>query len=1038
MVARPSVALLLALALLTLLLVPTTASAGSLEHAYGFVVDLRLEYPLKLVGIHAISEELALGVATDGRYDYLVVLKIGSPYAPAEAIQVYPVLGKVTHVSTNGWPIERVAVGTSAGEVLVLRPEGGRLNKLLDLVLGADFFVKKVVVMRTPASSYVYAVLVDEVGFSQSCASCSVYLFSERERGLVRMGLSAGNATLSFEGLMVSDVAARQVFGKDYVYYDASYLMVAAIERPRLLRIDVNVTYYDHASQELKPASGVLLWVYAYGPNKSYTFSTNADASGKASVYVERGMTAVISALDLAGRNSTISVDTSLLPEHVDSISVSITMYYAPLTSPAATGTPPYMMARLFVFNASNVPLSMAERGRVRVQQPSGVIVDLQLSYHARGLSVARAEGMAQDVLAYYDPDSRSVVLWRLWEGSPPMAASFVTDYVGYSGALKALVVTPDGRHVICLTEDARVRVYEVKERVSEGYSLIELYRAGSYLMDSRLAGSSQRALYVETPEGVHLLILGYPLRPLLRQGLSLGYSPTEALDADVTNDGNTLLVLLDGNRLQVFRNLSRAYGEVPVKLEDTVAGFLKVAVNARREDFGFLKVEVRTPWGETFLALDENGEATLKNVLPNVSYVVRLVPEVSYISPVEVALTPPGYGNYSLVIVAPYVSYVVRLLLVDPFSGAPVAPVDVYVDGKRVGASVKESSLELSVLHGPHVVSVRPSQGYEHVYEEAELAVAVTEEKVYEVLLTRKTYALSLRVFDELAGTLLGPIEVVVRGEAGTAGRVVRPGDQVIGLVLPYGSYEVEARPLGEATEVYRAIVRRILLEEHASFDLSVPRREYEVKLRLIDPAFGVLAGSFDVYVNGTVLLKNVTDEALLRLVYGTYMLQLVPTERYRVAYEPSKNITVTVRENTEIQFRLYRRAYGIEVRVQEKAGRPVEGAELTFYSEEAGRVVATILTDANGKARVSLPYGRYVLVVSREGYLGEAQPILIEADGSLTLVLEPTLKTAVLRTLRTALPYALVVLAVALGAYGAVRLRKAIRRRLETEEVF
>lgn len=151
---------------------------------YGYKLSAYLPGNLSLTEIYSVSPTTVMGIATSGSNYYIVVLELENPYEEPRLTQLYPVLGEITAIATNGWPVKRIAVGTSMGELLIFNIEGGRIYQLVDRVLGADFYVKKILVLRNSTSdNFVYAVMVDEAGGGNVCAQCSIYVVSEIQPG---------------------------------------------------------------------------------------------------------------------------------------------------------------------------------------------------------------------------------------------------------------------------------------------------------------------------------------------------------------------------------------------------------------------------------------------------------------------------------------------------------------------------------------------------------------------------------------------------------------------------------------------------------------------------------------------------------------------------------------------------------------------------------------------------------------------------------------------------------------------------------------
>lgn len=1027
---------------LTIVLISSFASAeeGRPGVLYGYSLNATLPDNITLIKIQAVSPSHVMGIARDNRGSYVVLLDVENPYDKPRLLQVYPLLGDVSVISTNGWPVRRIAVGTTMGEVLVFNVEGGRVYKLLDKVLGADFYVKKILILKRPTQpdGYIYAALTDESGGLSYCASCSVYIFSENEPGFARLGQVPVDVGYSISDKMISDITARVVYEGSEYYYDASALIVANIERPNLIRLDVNVTFYDYQSQQYLPASGALIDIYAYGGGRSYRFSVNADQSGVASFFVERGMIAEITAWDIVYRNYTIVINTSNVPPYLSQAGASIVLYYPPLSTPAELKTPPYMLCSLDVYDVSSAPAKIEMKGKIQNYTNPAYPSDLVVPFHAKGLSFVYLNSTREHVLAYYEPDSKYIMLWRVREmGSRLQAFKLSRDYVGNEGTLVSAFSTEVGRNLFVVLSDGRVRAYGVPTGAGDGYRLSYTYRAGSSLIESRVIIGDRYLLYAETPEGAQFMELrDYGITPLLRRDLTLNYKSIGYIDSDISSDLSSFFILREDNGILIFRNVNTRLGTEPLNLDEAIAGSLRVVVHLNPEDVEGVLVRLEHPWGTSVFTLSEDGSVVINNIIPGVNYKIFIDPRKPYIVPYETDVSFADFGDYTLHVRPGYVLYTLRLMLRDPISEKLACSVDILIDGEPVLVNNTNRVATLSVYYGNHTLTIRPSAGCEGAYEEFDSQIYVSRDDELSVDLVRRSYLISLRLVDEVGERLLGQLEVQLFDEAGGISRFTLTPDNPTTLArLHYGDYRVTVSPSEDAGTIYKTVTSELSVRGDKSVTISVPRQTYLLNVQVRDVTYGVIRGSFVVYVDNKPFSVPFSSNVSLVLPYGRYVIRVQPTEQFAKVYNPTGDITVMLTQDLSVVANLTRKTYALGVLVMEK-NKPLQNVEVRFTSAEGKRLITILTTTEQGYVETNLPYGEYVIEASLKGYTTTAVTYPLEGSASLTIQLKPTITTLVIRILRFALPYVGAGVAVVLSIYGIMKLREIIRRRVESEE--
>jgi hypothetical protein len=1007
---------------------------------YGYKLSAHLPGNLSITEIYSVSPTTVMGIATSAGNYYIVVLELENPYEEPRLTQLYPVLGEITAIATNGWPVKRIAVGTSMGELLIFNIEGGRIYQLVDRVLGADFYVKKILVLRNSTSdNFVYAVMVDEAGGGNLCAQCSIYVVSETQPGYIRIGSPMSDTSLYVPNKLISDMTARVVYAENSYYYDASYLVVSSIDKPNLIRIDVNVTYYDYQGNQTKPASGALIDVYAYNQAKSYRYSVNADQSGIATIFVERGMIAEITAWDIIYRNYTIVINTSNLPSYQSFTSQTITLYYPPLAVPAETKTPPYLLCSLDVYDVTQAPNKLISRGKIANTTNPAFPFDLSVSFFNKGLSLIYLKQTGEHALTYYDVDTQSLILWRVKEKDGKLQAYYYNkDYVGKQTFLVNTFTTPTGSYLYAVLSDARIRIYRIPTSIDEGYRILDIYRAGSTLISSKLVlATNKYILATETPEGTQILELSEELViPVLRKDLTLNYRLTDQIDSDISDDLSSFFILASNNQITVYRNLNLHIGDQLFDPNQYMTGSLTLFIKVNPEDMDSLTVYFRHPWGETKIKPSINGTVIIPNIIPNVTYTIYIESSKPYIIPLSITLSFSDYQDHVVVLKPEYKSYTLKLRLADDKSMVLIAPIDILIDDELLVSNNTKNEIELRVYYGNHTLTIKPSTGYENVYEILEAPLYITQDTEQSYTLLRRTYMLRATMIDSEEQKLLGPVKVRITDEAGSyIETIITPLNPSLLVSLPYGQYTINISPTDETQGIYEEISTTIKHDRDQSTTLIIPRRTYLLNIIIRDITFGALRGSFVVYVNDKPVSGPFSINTTLTLPYGKYIIRAQPTEQYAKVYNPSQNISLMLTRDTELVVNMTRKTYKIGILVMEK-NRPVQGAEIRFMSIDGRRLVTILMTNQDGYVETSLPYGDYTIEASLKGFNPTTITYTLESSSSLTIQIKPTVTTLVIRVIKFTLPYIGVAVAIVASIYGLMRLREVIRRRMAREE--
>jgi len=125
--------------------------------------------------------------------------------------------------------------------------------------------------------------------------------------------------------------------------------------------------------------------------------------------------------------------------------------------------------------------------------------------------------------------------------------------------------------------------------------------------------------------------------------------------------------------------------------------------------------------------------------------------------------------------------------------------------------------------------------------------------------------------------------------------------------------------------------------------------------------------------------------------------------------------------------------RYYDVEILVIDDRAEPIVGAIVEIYNAD-NQIVQSGTTGPDGTVRVRLPEGTYTVTVKADGYFEKTAVLSVPTATQLTISLDPTTRTKVMRYL----PY-FVMIALVLAMIGAFWvLKERIARRLSEEEEY
>ncbi len=997
--------------------------AGAQPPGYGgntpFILEFETQVDIRNLVLLNASRALLVGDLNGT--DVVQVVDFSDPYRGVKVIQTYPLSGRVTAVASNGYPLERIAIGTDKGEVLLFKVDGGRIHLLLHLIQGADFYVSKLLVLKS-LGTYKVVALVNEAGRGAQvpCITCHVYVFDENSTFALRIGPQVGNATESYELVYPQDIAAAMVISESGYYYDASRFAVAWVPYQEFYEISISITYLE--DNDTVAASGALVHVLAYDPLRMvyFRYGVNADDEGRAQVLVPVGYMANFTIEDVNGKKYTIAFDPGEYFPGLRKIYFSLQLEAPPVTIPANLiyGVPEYLLAVIEILDLSNAPY---EYSQVKV-------LDFKVNPAISGFNLLKGVGTEEYIMTYYDPSDGFTYL-RTFDSSFN-AVGTSRDYVGRETRVVHSFTFSSGRYVVVGFLDGRIKYYEKSGDVY--FFDQEVHAGGNLRKITPLPRGEGYYLLAVSSAGVQIIRIDEFQLPYLRVDTEVSFSFTGLQDADALID---LGVFVTGGaeRLLVGLNIgSLIFSSKPVDLNDYMAPSVTIVVKAPAgEDVTGTQVIIKYPGGEIVRSF--TGEPiTVNNLIPGMTYEIRVVPNLPYLREFSTSVVVEDYSDLIVEAYLEYKEYSVRLSVSDELSGDLIAPYTVLVDGEVLVASTTERFLDLLLLYGNKTITIRPADGFENVYEASGFSVFIDKDLELEVVLQRKEYEVEIVPVDPLSKELLAPLKVRVYNEFVDAEKVLGFGGTKVVFKLPYGTYKALMEPLRGYEGIYQPAAFTFNLTKPTILTPEISRVHHLLNATIRDVTAGILIGKFNVYVNGTKVLEKVGGNFSLTLPYGKYVIAIAPSEEYAKVYEVPKSITVTLSNYTEVEFSVARKYYNLKVLVVDDVGNPIKNAEVSVRSIDLGLTITTLLTDDNGEISTQLFYGAYNIEVRADGYVTQFKDVILDKDLEVSIQLAPQPITLLLRYF----PIMVIVIVIAVAIALVLKLRSRILERLATEE--
>ncbi len=1009
--------ILISVASYSLLVLSGVTTAEVVTNPYAYSVNISI----KPVAVYALSPQKVFLVGTANGSTVVEILNVSNPLAQPKVLQSYPLVGNPTVVATNGYPVSRIAVGTDAGDLVLFKVDGGRVYLLLHAVLGTDFSISKLLILKG-TKDYKLAVMAVEgkAPTGGVCTKCHVYVFDELSGGAMRIGLNEGNASLTINNVLPQDISAALVVSNGSYYYDAQKFVVTWLPA-RFYIILVNATYVTK-NGTIEKARHALVDIITYNKelHEMYHYGINLGRDGTAEIPVPWGFDANLTLTDVSGRKYTKHVEAPNVSE-VTKVYVSFKLNAPPVTAEASTlyTVPPYELATPHIINVNNVPDSFNTVTSLN---------DTRINPASTGLSLLKGVSSSNFVLYYYDPSAGEAYIEVYTPSFEKL--SEVSDYVGVKLNSLGAFTYPDEKIVITAYKEGKIKYYIASDN---SYKFFYELTLGGTLNKVEIVPSTEGYYYIAHTTAGLQVVRTYPYQvPILRYGTRVNYAEG-SVDGDIGGNLNYGVVAYS-NRLVVLRNIAPLIkGGKPTNLESISVPRLYVKVNPPEGlSVNGTKVSLIYPGGILEKILKKSNIAVFPNILPNENYTLIVNYTEPYVNRVVLNITPTEYKDIYITVNLTYKLYSLKLNIRDSVSGTEIiAPYDVLVDNKVVLKNVKESTLTLPVVYGNHTITIRPASGYENVYEESTIHTYITGNTIANITLIRKKYTLNVVVMDKYSKRLLAPVVVEV---AKGMSKIIGFGGTKASFILPYGNYVIHVSPLKGYSNIYLPTTASVTLNKPSTVTLVLERVKYTLNISIKDVTTGVLTGLFDVYVNGSKVAPGVRSLTNITLPYGVYVVSVTPEPKYANVYSTPRPQTVKVFNNTEVTFKLSRKFFKIKIIVVDDVGAPIKNAEVRFFSIDKGTYISTLLTDASGTVQGSLFYGGYRIDILAKGFYPAHRNLILNKDTELTITLQPQLLTVIMR-------YAIIIIVVCIAAIAIVailKIKAKIAERLPKEELF
>lgn len=788
----------------------SSTDVSSVPYAYKLSIS---RYGISPIRALLLDKQRVLVVGSVGDTHGVVVLRIGDPYSEATIEDMYPLTGYPTSFAIDGYPVSRVAVGSDKGEILLLRIDRGRITRHLYTILGTDFHVVKITLVKTGIGDLKIIALTSETGQrSYPCLDCHVYVLDEDASGIMRIGPRTGNATYtcgSLEAVRIQDISALLIYSENGFYYDASRVVISYI--PQLVSLEFSLSYVDETSQTIMPLPHALVEVQLtyVEQNLTIVYGVNADDNGFVRVPIprlERSILRVALVIrDHIGRpvhNYTYVHDPLQYRDIPDTIPLpSVVLPTRNVdTTPAVIkyGAPPFLYTRLDIYDLSRAPSTC-----IRVATS-----DFNLEPHYIDLIYLRGAHDVYGKLLYYDQVRGYLHITTIdVRGGKISQLSTVRDYVGMNLKIVGAGTYVDGRYLVIGLADGRLRLYS-KEGLT--YRLRSIYAMGLTLIDLLAIPDAEVYTYVAISNNGIQVIRAEPRPfPVFRGLTSLYLTTMNYVTGSVLGDLSTIVVL-NYDEIVIVRNADAlARDQRNVTLDQLIVADVNLFFNIPGigELSGSL-VELVHPGGSINYTLSFD-LITLRNIIPGVRYTVNIYPNAPYFKSgsvsfrlredrsIEIVETrninvTTGLADHpSLEITLQRFTCVLNVELSDPYG--IVGRFNLFANGVSIRSDVSESA-RIEMPCGHYVVYAEPTMENQAFYDRSvAVTVDLAKNMTVRIPLNRRVYALRLKVLEGNNPIQNARVKITNLYTGALVMSINTDIEGSISLYLPSGFYRVE-----------------------------------------------------------------------------------------------------------------------------------------------------------------------------------------------------------------------------------------------------
>ena len=937
-----------------------------------FTYAYRVSLPSWIKPVYGIgvSQSRVLIAGTINGSNAVALIDVSDPYREPNILQLYPLTGSPTWLDTDGYPPTRVVIGSDKGEVLLLKLSGGDIIGYVHRVLGADFYVDKVYVARGAGESTKIIALVSEGGpRTLPCMKCYVYAFDENLPGTFRAGYMTGNVSTYFDKIYVQDVEPLKIFTPTGVYYDASQVFISYLPAQNIVLV-TNISYIYNNT--LHKASNALIEVLAYSKklNVSYLYGINADENGVARIPIpivgNETLLANLSIRDAAGN---VMWFFSFNPKYYKVVDNEVYIPPVILPSPPDTrnalkvyGTPPFMRVKISLFDLSNVPSSYSSKAETKDSIP--------LNFDS--MKFVKGATSPSTIVVFGSASSGTVMLSTISiQGNSIVLGNKFVDYVGSGSKLVDVGAYPSGDTVIIgvnTPSSSNIRFYSAGSSITLQY----IYPFETPIRRVCIAITGQVYSYATIlAQGVQIMASTQYAVPLFRNATYLVASESGYIDGSVLEDTSTSF-LITSDEIVVVRNVNALVSSSkPVSLDSITAPSLKLKILLpANESIDKVHVVFKYPAGNITLKPDRNGQIIVRNIIPGVSYSVRIYYEEPYIEGVVLDnIVATSFRDIDKVVQLNYRTFRLTLNVFDNISKRVVAPYIVLIDGNAVAGPTTASTVTVSAIYGSHTIAVVPAKGFEAAYNSTFISLFVNKNTSVDVPLYRKSYRVYIRLLDSITNnSVVAPLQVSVAN--GIEYNLSIPVSRSLNttLTIPYGNATIVVKPAKGFENAYNEKTLRLFVDSDKSINITMERKTYTMTLYVRDALSNALIAPIDVFVNGSVKASKTSYNTIsLSMPYGDWSIAINPSQGFENVYESYEEV-IHIDRDMAVNATLQRKSHIVTIYFGDDFNRLIAPLKVSIL----GAINKVFLVDPSSRSIItSLPFGNYtVLVEPAEGF--------------------------------------------------------------------